>query len=177
MKKIIFIGLLPLLLHTALFAEMHSAYSKIDQKSCKEMHTYMKGYESSLFCGKYAGIGIELQEIDLRQNLILLRKGKHYDLAFPQKVSTSFSRFGTTIEWRMPEGKRSIPSALIIRYIVTEPDSKGYNQEKHYLVVAKITTKNMCIVGWIEPSDKQNIKAREMADRASQLSCLEDRKY
>ena len=57
------------------------------------------------------------------------------------------------------------------------PLQMGNEEKKHYLVVAKITTKNMCIVGWIEPSYKQNIKAREMADRASQLSCLEDRKY
>jgi len=172
LNKVVYLALFT---SVTLFAEMQSAYQKIDEAHCRtKVVNTQEGEWSVQDCGRYAGFTVEITEDDLRQNMILTRNGKHYDLDFGQYVSPAFSRFGKTIEWRFPKGKKTKPSAMISRYIVTEPDRNGNNRDRHYLVVTKITDKDICIVHVEKAGKDQNVRARKVADQVNKLICLKD---
>jgi len=163
-----------LLMHTFLMAEMQSSYTKIDDAHCKTIHSETEGYSSDARCESYANIAVHLSYMDGREDLLLTRNNRTYDLDFRDKVWSGFSEFGKTIEWRFPKENPTEPVAMISRYICGSYDEDGRNIHFHRLVVTKITDKEMCIVGWIAPGKEQNIKARKMADRALKMPCAKN---
>ncbi len=169
------IGGVSLFASTVLFAQMQSAYTKSDHKSCKVIQSHHYGYSSVSACPGYAGIKVEISEGDIRQDMTLIRKGKRYDLHFMDKISRSFSFFGETIEWRFAKEKPNEPIAMISRYVAADKYVDGLQKDVSYLVVTKITDREMCIVGKVYPGKNQNVEAREMADKAKMMTCVKDK--
>ncbi len=161
---------------TALFAQMQSVYTKSDDKSCEVIQSHHYGNNTVSACPGYAGIKVEISENDIRQDMILIRKGKRYDLHFMDKISRAFSFFTPTIEWRFEKGKPNKPVAMISRYVAADKYVDGRHKDVSYLVVTKIADGEICIVGKVYPGKDQNIKAREIADKAEMMTCIKDKK-
>ena len=153
--------------------QMQSVYTKSDDKSCKIIQSYNHGNSSVSACPGYAGIKVEISENDIRQDMILIRNGKRYDLHFMDKISRAFSFFAPTIEWRFEKGKPNKPVAMISRYVAADKYVNGLQKDVSYHVVTKITDAQICIVGKVYPGKDQNIKAREMADKAKMMTCVD----
>ena len=153
--------------------QIQSAYTKVDDKSCKIIKSYNYGNSTVSDCPRYAGIKVQIIENDIRQDMTLIRNGKHYNLHFMDKISRAFSFFAPTIEWRFKKGKPGKPIAMISRYVVADKYINGRKENVSYMVVTKITDAEICIVGKVYPGKDQNIKAREMADKAEIMDCID----
>jgi len=87
-------------------------------------------------------------------------------------VSGGFSTVGPRAEWRMArQNGKLAPVALIIRYNANEDPEKP-QKVNSYLVVAKITSAEICVTDKILPGPKANEEARRAADIASTKPCL-----
>lgn len=163
--------------HLSLLAGMDSAYTKIDTTHCTVIASDRGVADSSVSkCQPYAGIDVLVEYGDARDDIVLVRKGKPYYLDLQRHISWAFSMLGDTIEWRFPSKKPYQPVAMIVRFNAQDKiDKKGMPSNVSYLVVTKITDKEICIVGKIDPVRNQNLKARDMADRASTMACLKER--
>ena len=66
--------------------------------------------------------------------------------------------------------KDGVPFALIFRFNVNKNPTES---EKYtpFLMVVKVTETLACVTEIIEPSNDQNVKAREAADRAPNTPC------
>ena len=149
-------------------ASFDSAYTSIQAKHCQLLESDRMGSAQS--CASFGRIRVRVIEGDLRQSITLIRKGKQYPLDFWRTVSPSFSTLGSLIEWRYQKGSRNTPKGMITRLNVSVgEDAKAI---KSYLVVSKITAKDICVVGKISPRAKQNQIARKMVEISSHMKCL-----
>lgn len=150
-------------------ANYDSSYTSIKSKNCKVLRSHHMG--GTLSCKGFSNIKVQLEEDDLRQSLTLIRKGKRYPLNFWSNVTNEFSQLGSVIEWRYKKGRRGKRGKL--KGIITRLNAEhSNNQTTSYLVVVKITSKQMCVVGKIRPQAKQNQKARRMLERSYKMRCL-----
>ncbi len=165
-KSVIFLSLFPIVM----FAEdtIQSAYTSIESKDCTTLSNTNLG--ASFSCEAYGNMKVEVLEEDLRQSITLIRDKKRYPLELWRSVSPAFSFLGNKIEWRFRKKEKYKPFAMITRYNVSV--GEYLEQTNSYLAVVKITNKNMCVVGKVKPQRKQNILAREMADKAESLNCV-----
>jgi len=165
-KNVILWSLLPM----SIFAKdsIQSAYTSIDSKDCMILSHHISG--GTFICESYENIEVEVIEEDLRQSITLIRDKKRYPLELWSSVSPSFSFLGNKIEWRFPKKSKHKPIAMITRYNVSV--GEYLEQTNSYLAVVKITNNEMCVVGKVKPQRKQNLLAREMADRAESLNCI-----
>lgn len=126
-------------------------------------------------CPSFRNIGVITHEEDLRQSIALRMQGVVYPLDFWTHVTPHFSILGNLIEWRHEKGKPDRLAGMIVRLNASEHDGPD-NPEKttSYLVVSKVTSQAVCVVGKIAPQvrENQNVKARAMAEQAAQLPCL-----
>jgi hypothetical protein len=149
--------------------EYDSIYTSIKANNCRTISTTQLG--STQVCKSFASIKVLVVDNDLRQNIILKREENLYDLDFFTKVSSHWSILGDKIEWRYRKKDRYHPVAMIVRFNVSEDLNKP-NKMTSYLVVSKITSNNICIVGKIVPQANQNQLARDMAEKAKNMNCL-----
>ena len=148
--------------------DFYSNYTLIEEKDCTTIETDKIGSVQS--CPGVGDIEVQVIEKDLRQSITLSRKGTDYPLNFWETVSTNFSELGTKIEWRYKKSSTSNdPIALITRLNVSENPGRPMTS---YLVVVKITTDQICVVGKLPPQSEQNQKARIVAEQSAGMPCL-----
>jgi hypothetical protein len=125
-------------------------------------------------CPGTAGYALLLEEGDVRQNITVVTPGrKKHSLDLWTVVSPAFSSLGPRAEWRLTtQNKKSTPTALILRYNASE-DSSNPEKLTSYLVVTKITPKEICVTDRISPGPKANEEARRLADEAAAKPCLQ----
>ncbi len=161
------------LLTTISFSEnikYESQYTNIDiDKDCTTTKIYEQGMGGEFNCGKFANLNIEVIADDLRHTIDLVRDGKRYKLNFVNAITTHFTELGKKIEWRYVKGLETSPTAMIVRLYV---DEGALSKDSSYLIVSKITNNIICVVKKIAAQNNQNELAREIADKASTLSCI-----
>jgi hypothetical protein len=151
-----------------------SIYTSLTEKDCQTIESEQSGagwYRGE--CKGLAGYKLEVTEGDIRQSInVLAPDGKRFELDFQQNVSGAFSALGEKAEWRIvKEGKKVKPIALIVRLNANENPEKP-EEVTSRLVIVKITKSAACITDLVEPKTiNQNIKARELADAASDKPC------
>jgi len=176
LSRYFFISFILLLATTGVSAQTAtSVYTNLGEKSCRTLKsdTSEAGYYLGS-CSGTAGYTLLLEEGDLRQNLTVVtpRRSKH-SLELWTVVSSAFSSLSMKAEWRIIKQKtKSIPVALIVRYNASE-DTNNPDKTTSYLVVAKITAKEICVTDKIAPGPKANEEARRLADEASNKPCLQ----
>ena len=150
-----------------------SVYTSVDAKKCRTIKS--SDAEAGDYLGRCAGIAgyaLLLAEGDLRQNVTVVTPlKKEHSLDLWTVVSSAFSSVGNTIEWRTVKRK---PVALILRYNVTEDPEKP-DKKTSYLVVTKITDKEICVTDKVPPGAKANDEARRLADEAVTKSCMKSK--
>ncbi len=120
-------------------------------------------------CAGVAPYNLVVTDSDARQSIdVIAGDGAPQPLMFGMTVSGAFSELGDTVEWR--PASEATPTALITRFNAYQhPD-----RVTSYLVVAKLLTKQgSCVTEVIAPGAKQNVLAREAADRAATAPCRE----
>ncbi len=161
-------------LFTNIYATAETYESRYTSLKAKDCITIREGHESIVQeCPSFSGYRLHASEFDLRQSLTLLKGGHEYPLEFWDTVSPAFSTLGSKAEWRfIEETDKPRAIALIVRLNVVTGEEA--NKTKSWLVVSKITDKNICVVGKIPPQTdgSQNQKARDLADAAEAMPCL-----
>lgn len=153
--------------------KIDSIYTSLDTKDCKTLESSEDEagwYEGR--CAGTAGYQLDLMEGDIRQTLTVIDPtGKEFPLELWSTVSGGFSALGKKAEWRVKtSGSKIVPYALIVRYNVNE-DSEQPEKTTSYLVVSKITAKEICVTDVVKPFRNANEKARVLADKAADRAC------
>lgn len=146
-----------------------SSYTSIEQKDCVTLDSDNMG--SIQECESFEEITVKVIEGDIRQSIILTRNNREYDLAFWDTVGASFSSLGEKVEWRHEQAEPNNIKGIIFRFEASN-DSEELARVSSYLVVSKITKKEICVVATILPQDNQNKVAREVLDLEKELPCL-----
>ncbi|KOR31101.1 hypothetical protein TI04_02585 [Achromatium sp. WMS2] len=146
-----------------------SSYTTIDPDFCSEF-TEIDVAASRSKCPSFGDIGVIIDDSDERHSITLVRNNILYPLNFYETVTTAMSTLGSKkMEWRYPMGDPQHPVAMLVRLNVGTNDSQ--EQQVSYLVVTKITERQICVVGIIPPKFNQNFLARNMADQAYSMPC------
>lgn len=148
-----------------------SLYTSVAVEDCQvvERDQEAGGYRAR--CPGAGGFRLELVEGDARASLdVLPPRGARVPLALSTMAGGAFSRLGPRVEWRSQAG--APPDALVVRYEAFEfPEQPG--RTRSYLVVAKLSATDACVVATIPPQDAQNAEARAAADNAVRLACVQ----
>jgi len=169
------IGLLTL--DSAAAQTRQSVYTNLDDKHCRTLKS--DASEAGEYLGRCtgtAGYTLLVAEGDLRQNITIVtpRKTEH-SLELWTIVSSAFSSLGPKAEWRVLKQKnKTTPLALIVRYNASE-DPEHPDKTTSYLVVTKITAKEICVTDRIKPGPKASEDARRLADEAATRPCLTEK--
>ncbi len=175
-KRFAYCAALVLFFTTGSFAQsvkVKSVYTKLDEKSCKTLESSTEN--TGWYRGECAGVGgykLQITEGDIRQSIdVRTPNKKRFELNFTGNVSSAFSYVGAKAEWRViRKGKRFVPIALIVRFDASE-NPEDATKTTSYLVVTKITKKEICITNVIKPTAKANEEARQLADLAATKPC------
>ncbi len=146
-----------------------SNYTSIVEADCTTLNADEVGSVQS--CPSFSNIKVRVTEGDLRQSIILSRRGIDYPLNFQETISANMSELGSKIEWRYQGGKPKSPVAMIVRFNVSENPEKPTKMSS-YLIVSKITTDDICVVGKVPPQRQQNQEAHRMAEQSAGMPCL-----
>jgi len=146
-----------------------SSYTSIAEQDCITLNSDNMG--SIQECEPFLDIKVKVIEGDLRQSIVLMRKGKEYDLNFWSIVSPMFSFLGQKIEWRHQLGKPEKLKGMIVRFEASD-NFENLDKTSSYLVVSKISKDKICVVAKIAPSEDQNEIARKILDSKKVLPCL-----
>lgn len=176
-KRLIFSVTIVSLMAVAAFpqkAKIQSVYTSLDAKDCKTLESETEG--AGWYRGECRGVGgykLQLTEGDIRQSIdVIAPNKKKYELDFIGNISSGFSAVGLKAEWRVAgSGKSVSPIALIARFNVSE-NPEDSTKTTSYLIVSKITKDEICIIDIVKPMDKQNEKARELADSSAAKPCF-----
>ncbi len=148
-----------------------STYTSIDEKDCTTLDSDDLG--SIQECEPFGDIRVKVLDGDIRKSITLTRQNREYILDFQSVLSTGFSTLGSQIEWRYERGKEERVKGIIVRLDVND-DPENLDKVSSYLVVSKITPKNICVVGKIPLQSKRNELARAMLDSKEELPCLKE---
>lgn len=146
-----------------------SSYTSIAEQDCITLNSDNMG--SIQECEPFLDIKVKVIEGDLRQSIVLMRKGKEYDLNFWSIVSPMFSFLGQKIEWRHQLDKPKKLKGMIVRFEASD-NFENLDKTSSYLVVSKISKDKICVVAKIAPSEHQNKIARKILDAKKVLPCL-----
>ena len=148
-----------------------STYTSIKAADCRTISTDTESSSSVQRCASFRNIGVEVLEGDLRQSLTLIMGGREYPLNFWTHITQGFSMLGDLVEWRHMKGQPDKLAGMIVR--LTANEGERPEQTTSYLVVAKVMPGEVCVVGKVPPHirENQNVKARAIAEQASQLPC------
>lgn len=177
LKFVIFSAAVMLCLSVGVFAQkskIQSVYTNLKTNSCKTLESETSG--AGWYRGECPGIGgykLQLTEGDIRQSIDVIAPNKNkYELDFIGHVSSGFSSVGERAEWRVTgSGKKQTPTALIVRYNVSE-NSEDSSIVTSYLIVSKITKNQICITNVVKPGANQNEEARKLADQSADQPCF-----
>ena len=148
-----------------------SRYTPLSASKCITLHEENNYILQE--CPGFASYQLQISEADLRQSITVLKGGKEYPLQFWDTVSPQFSTLGTKAEWRFIADNRTLtPIALITRLNVVTGEQA--DQTTSWLVVTKLSADKICVVGKVRPQldGSQNQKARDMADKSPEMTCL-----
>jgi hypothetical protein len=171
-KVYVFIAstLLPIFCYAENTNIFESSYTSIAAKDCTLQDSNPVLEYASQHCKGFGAINVKVIEEDGRQTINLNRDGEKYPLNL---LPLGFSKLGTTIEWRHHKGQPDKLAGMIVRLNVSK---QGSSTDKviSYLMVSKITTDEVCIVGKVRPlsKGKQNKQARLMAEQSADMPCL-----
>jgi hypothetical protein len=146
-----------------------SSYTSIAQKDCRTLESDNLG--SIEECESFADMKVTVIEGDIKQGITLTRDNQRYELNFRNAISYSFISLGLELEWRYKRNEFENPLALIVRLEVNN-DLENLDKTTSYLIVSKITEKEICIVGKIKSQKNQDDIARQMAEKSKTLSCI-----
>jgi len=146
-----------------------SSYTSIAPKDCRTLDSDNLG--SIEECESFADMKVTVIEGDIKEGISLTRDNQRYELNFSSALSYAFLSLGLELEWRYKRNEFDNPLALIVRLEVNE-DPEDLDKTTGYLVVSKITEKDICIVGKIEAQKNQDEIARDMAEKSHEMSCL-----
>jgi len=149
-----------------------SSYTSIAEKDCITLDSDDLG--SIQECEPFFNIRVKVIEGDIRQSITLIRDGKEYDLNFSSTVSSAFSSLGSKIEWLHELDKAENLKGMIVRLNANE-EMEDITHLTSYLVVSKIMSNEICVIGKILPQENQNQVAREMLETTDEIPCLKDR--
>lgn len=150
-----------------------SVYTNLDGAGCKTLESSEEG--GGWYKGRCNGISaykLLVMEGDLRQTITVVDpKQQEFPLELWNTVSSGFSSLGAKAEWRVKkQANQTLPIALIVRFNVSEnPEQPEKNTS--YLVVSKITAKQICVTDVVKPQAKANELARKLADQAANKAC------
>jgi hypothetical protein len=157
-----------------------SVYTKLSRKACKiQEEDPDEGYTMS--CPGIAGYrlsvhGLEHSDMHSMSVSVIAPNRKEYPLQFESRASQRFEQpLGDKVEWRVTKtGKQKTPVAIIIRSNLQEETDDGVitSSVASYLIVSKLTTKEICVVNRIKTSKDANQQARTSADKAAKEACL-----
>lgn len=146
-----------------------SSHTSIAQKDCRTLESDNLG--SIQECESFAGMKVTVIEGDIRQSITLARDDKKYELSFWNTISYGFSSLGLELEWRYLHNQFDNPVGVIVRLDVNE-DEEDSEKVTSYLVVSKITEKEICVVGKVAPQSSQHEVARAMVEKADEMECI-----
>jgi len=146
-----------------------SSHTSIAQKDCQTLESDNLG--SIQECESFAGMKVTVIEGDIRQSITLTREDKQYELNFWNTISYGFSSLGLELEWRYLHNQFDNPVGVIVRLEVNE-DEDDMEKVTSYLVVSKITDKEICVVGKVTPQKNQKEAAREMVEQSATMNCI-----
>jgi hypothetical protein len=173
-RKLSLIGIIMAFAFTAYAQGVQSIYTDLRGKGCStlERDDEAAGYLLEE-CQGVAGYKIHLASGDDRSNIeVVGPDGSKHDLNFGQIGGGGFSSVGQKAEWRVKrEGGKTVPIALIVRFDVTT-DSSRPERTTSYLVVSKITPREVCRIGRVDPGPNANQEARRMADASASKPCI-----
>ncbi len=151
-------------------SQYESSYTSINEADCRLLEYIEEGESSVFLCPPFNDIKVQLLEGDLRQSINLIRNGKEYPLNL---WSTGFSELGKLIEWRYKKKTPHEPVGLIVRLNISQGEDAQKNLS--YLMVSKITSSKICLIGKIapKPGENQNMKARDLLDSSQSKLCLD----
>lgn len=168
MKKLCFMLAVTLASTIVISAQFKSVYTSTKTSACRTISSNPD--EAGSYEGECMGVGgykVRLLEGDLRQSLDIISPTKKKSELKLWEWYPSFSAVGEKLEWRTKGG---VPFALIFRYYVADPQGgKGTS----YLFVTKLGKASSCVVDVVDPTAKQNEKAREIADASAGKPCKE----
>jgi len=151
------------------YSMYESSYTSIAQKDCRTLESDNLG--SIEECESFADMKVTVIEGDIKQGITLTRESRRYELNFRSAVSYDFISLGLELEWRYKRNQFDNPIALITRLDVND-DQENLDKITSYLVISKITEKEICVVGKVEPQKNQDEIARRMAEKSSKMSCI-----
>ncbi|MBD0369868.1 MAG: hypothetical protein ICV60_03375 [Pyrinomonadaceae bacterium] len=124
-------------------------------------------------CRGVGGYKLMVRSQDDRQDItVLTPRGSEQELNLGQIGGGGFSGLGEKAEWRVKrEGGKTVPIALIVRFNVVT-DSSNPEKTTSYLVVSKITARQVCRIGEVDPGPNANEEARRMADSSATKPCI-----
>ncbi len=148
--------------------KIQSQYTDLIGKKCKTIEEDTALYIAD--CPGITGYKLKVNDFDLRMSVTVIAPGgSEHRIDFD---TAAFHSIGNKAEWRVKKEKdKIVPIALIIRFNV-QSNPENPNDETSYLLVAKITVKEICVVDKIKFTADANVKARESADKVSSKSCL-----
>ena len=162
--------LLPVFCYAGNTKAFESSYTSIAAKDCTLQDSNPVLEYASQHCKGFGIIDVKVIEEDSRQTITLQRDDQEFPLNL---LPLGFSKLGTTIEWRHNKGQPDKVAGMIVRLNVSKQESST-NKVISYLMVSKITSDEVCVVGKIRPLSKgqQNKQARLMAEQAVNMPCL-----
>jgi hypothetical protein len=133
----------------------------------------VQGDSSNQACAGIGGYNLQLLYGDARETITVIdAQGKKHPLDLWFVVNSGFSSVGQKAEWRVTRRNGKIlPIALIVRFGASE-NAADSSKVTSYLVVAKITRKEICVTDKIRPGPTANIEARKAADESENKPCL-----
>lgn len=176
MKKTILISFSMLFFSSMVHAKLLSAYTSVDSKDCV---TYQESDDSSeidFYTGECAGLGgyqVIVSGGDIRYDLSLKKDGQEIKLS----NYSGFHDLGSDkIEWLY---ERSTENAVIYKALIHKlsiniyDESTGEQKDEEVLLVSKLNGTNSCTVAEVKKSPRMNELAREIAEKAENMSCLD----
>lgn len=158
-------------------AEIRSAYSKIDDNTCRLVSEYEAGATS--VCEGHAGVWLRIDDGDARVSVTF---GIDPDAqAEESRAFESFQEFNNVndvIEWRQRGDER--PFAAILRWLVSFSSDGGATfKTGQVLVVSRVGSgpDDACVVGYVDAlvNKDANVLARDIADTlAADFQCGAD---
>jgi hypothetical protein len=150
-----------------------SAYTDLDRKFCRTL--LLRDAELIEYEGRCSGLGgyklLVTQEDTSHDLSVVTPKGEKNSLNLWNPASQASSSLGPKAEWRLKtEAGKSTPVALIVRYNFAETNSP--NKKASFLVVVKITPKEICVTDKINSGSNANEEARRSADMSATQPCF-----
>ena len=117
---------------------------------------------------------MQVLDSDSRMSVtVVAADGKTYPLRYWDVITRHFSTLGDKAEWRIirtDEGVR--PVALIVRVKASEDPESA--RQTDYLAVAKLDDDAICVVDRVPAGPLGNARARNAADAAVAMPCIQD---